>query len=144
MRPIYERDHDRVAQAEAVGALARATGTEASPTPPLTFYDYEMLRDGKPVAIVEIKCRKVPHVQYDDYIISHGKMVQLHYAAHEREVAGILLVRWTDAIGWLAVDRLDPESWITRAGGRTDRNDPQDIERMACFPIPWFKMLEAA
>ena len=141
MRPIYERDHDRVAQAEAVGALARATGTEAMPTPPLTFYDYEMLRDGKPVAIVEIKCRTR---QYDPFWVSHGKMVRLCHEANQRELAGILLVRWPEMTGWLAVDRLDPESWTTVMAGRTDRNDPKDIERMAEFPLAWFTMMEVA
>jgi hypothetical protein len=141
MRPIYERDHDRVAQAQAVGALARATGTEAMPTPPLTFYDYEMLRDGKPVAIVEIKCRTK---QYDPFWVSHEKMVRLHCEARQRSLAGILLVQWPDMTGWLAVDKLDYESWPTATGGRTDRDDPKDIERMAEFPLSWFTTLEVA
>ena len=141
MRPIYESEGDREREAQVAAMYAQVMGLEAHPMPRTAPFDYEMREHGRLVAIVEIKCRTV---QYDPYWISHSKMVTLHCEAHHRSVAGILLVRWPAMTGWLAVDRLDPESWTTVTAGRTDRNDPQDIERMAEFPLAWFTMMEVA
>ena len=141
MRPIYESDADREREAQVAATYAQVMGLDAQAMPRNAPYDYEMLRDGKLVSIVEIKCRTK---QYDPYQISHSKMVTLHCEAHHREVPGILIVRWPNMTGWVAVDQLDPESWPTNTGGRTDRNDKKDIEKMAEFPLSWFTMMEVA
>ena len=139
MRPIYESDGDREREAQVAAMYAQVMGLDAKAMPRKAPYDYEMLRDGKLVSIVEIKCRTK---QYDPFWVSHSKMVAFHCEAHQRWVSGILLVQWPDMIGWLEVNRLDPESWPTETGGRTDRNDRKDIEKMAAFPLSWFTTLE--
>jgi hypothetical protein len=140
MRPIYESDGDREREAQVAAMYAQVMGLDAKAMPRKAPYDYEMLRDGKLVSIVEIKCRTVQH---DPFWISHSKMVTFHCEAHHREVPGILIVRWPNMTGWVAVDRLDPESWPTVDGkGRTDRGDPKDIEKMAKWPLSWFTTLE--
>jgi hypothetical protein len=144
MRPIYERDHDRVAQAQAVGALARATGTEAMPTPPLTFYDYEMLRDGKPVAIVEVKRRYNRISKYPTYKIGTRKLNEVQNEADSRDMIGIILVQWDDALGYVSLRKYPASMWeVKENDGRTVKTrDKHDIEPMSYAKIPWFTMLE--
>jgi hypothetical protein len=139
MRPIYESEGDREREAQVAATYAQVMGLDAQAMPRNAPYDYEMRENGRLVAIVEIKCRTVQH---DPYWISHSKMVTFHCEAHHRSVAGILIVRWPNMTGWVAVDQLDPESWTTVISGRTDRNDPKDIEKMAEFPLAWFTMME--
>lgn len=142
-RPIYETEDDRRRQAIAVGVLADASNSVAVPTSPLSGWDYELHRDGKPVAIVEVKCRRCSRDTYPTYMVSRMKVEKLRDAALGMGIAGGLLVRWEDSLGWLRVDNTPPSGWQTATGGRIDRNDPLDIERVIHFPITAFRLLDA-
>jgi hypothetical protein len=52
-----------------------------------------------------------------------------------------LLVGWTDCIGWLRVDNRKRNAWPVVRGGRTDRNDPADIESVYEIPTEYFRII---
>lgn len=140
-RPIYETADDRQREWQAVEILSDATHTFASPAPRLTGWDYELRRHGKVVAIVEVKCRNCDCYTYPTYMISKAKVERLRETALSKGVAGGLLVHWRDALGWLRVEGMSPEDWHIETGGRTDRQDPLDIESVIHFPISQFRMI---
>lgn len=143
MRPIYETNKDRQRQREAIRYLAQATNTEAVETDPLVNWDYEMFRDSKALAIVEVKCRNCKSSTYETYIISEAKVVILWETALKRDIASVLLVCWEDQeIGWIRIDTTNPQTWAVQRGGRVDRNDPADIERVVHFDISSFRFLK--
>jgi hypothetical protein len=141
VRPVYETSADRRAQAEAIGWLAAATGSTPVEMPALAPWDYEMVRDGLAVAIVEVKVRRCTMREYPTYMVSEAKARGLRDAAIERGIAGVLLVRWSDAAGWLRLDAGQTVKWTVGLGGRVDRGDPADIERVVLLPIAWFGLL---
>ena len=141
MRPIYESANDRRRQDDAIRALALATASEAVATPRLAGWDYEMQRNGKCMALVEVKCRTCRSDTYPTYMLALHKAHRLRQASSDRNVRGVLLVAWTDRIGWLRLDGMDVKSWIVTIGGRTDRSDPADVEMVVEFPIHQFSTL---
>jgi hypothetical protein len=108
---------------------------------PLSGWDYEMRKDGKLVALVEVKCRSCASSTYPTYLVSESKVRRLREAALDRGVAGLLLVRWADGDAWLSVTASDPLRWRVEIGGRVDRGDPMDLERVIHFDIADFRFL---
>ncbi len=138
MRPIYESRGDVDRQREAIAHLERMTASTAREMPHLAAWDYEMVRDGQTVAIVEVKCRTNAMLRYPTYMVAASKAAAIRDEAASRRIAGVILVRWTDAIGWVRLDRL--RDWpAVMAGGRTDRSDPYDIEPMLHVPTSAFR-----
>jgi hypothetical protein len=144
MRPRYETADDRQRQREAVYYLSAATGTTAVETPPLTRWDYEMVRDGRVLALVEVKFRKCSSATYPTFMVSEGKATTLRDHAIASGCAGGFLVNWIDAAGWLRIDTLVPDGWSVGSGGRCDRGDPMDVERVVHFPIDGFRFIDRA
>ena len=98
--------------------------------------DYALLRRGKVMAWAEIKCRKNIRAKYDTYAVGLRKIMSGQALATATNLPFLLIVRWTDALGWIA-----PEMNDVRWGGRFDRNDAQDIEPMVHIPISAFKLI---
>ena len=144
MRPRYETADDRQRQREAVSYLSAATGTTAVETPPLTRWDYEMVRDGRVLALVEVKFRKCSSATYPTFMVSEGKATTLRDHAIASGCAGGFLVNWIDAAGWLRIDTLVPDGWSVSSGGRCDRGDPMDVERVVHCPIDGFRFIDRA
>jgi len=141
-RVIYETNADRHRQREAIHYLAKATATIGVETERLAGWDYEMVRGQRTLALVEVKCRNCFYQTYPTYMVSESKALHLRDSAISRGVAGGLLVNWKDAIGWLRVDVLHPDTWRVEMGGRIDRNDPMDIERVVHFRINDFRFID--
>jgi hypothetical protein len=141
MRPIYEKDSDRDREAESIAVLASSTGSVPIRMAPLSGWDYEMRKGGKLVALVEVKCRSCLSTTYRTYLISEAKVRLLREAAIDRGVAGLLLVRWLDGHAWLSLTACDPSGWHVEIGGRVDRGDPRDLEKVVHFPISDFRFL---
>jgi len=142
MRPRYETVDDRQRQREVISYLSAATGTTAVETPPLTHWDYEMVRDGRVLALVEVKVRKCSRTTYPTFMVSEGKATTLRDQAIAAGCAGGFLVNWIDAAGWLRIDTLAPDGWSVGSGGRFDRGDAMDVERVVRFPIDGFRFID--
>jgi|688.fasta_scaffold541708_1 hypothetical protein len=139
MRPRYETPYDRGQQRRAISAFCEAFRCEATATPELAAWDYDIVRDGRTVAVVEVKCRLCKHDTYPTYMIGLRKMERLREAASE-EVAAILLVAWQDRMGFVHADTAI-STGMKAHGGRTDRGDPLDTEVVLHVPIDRFRMV---
>lgn len=144
MRPIYESERDREAEAEAIATYAGLTGWHPVQMPRLYPYDYDMMRGTSRRAIVEVKCRKNPREEYSSLMIGHHKVETLYERAIALDCDGILLVRWTDSTGWLSLVEYPPTEWLVKdKRGRTvQTRDEHDIETCAFFPVSWFTVVE--
>lgn len=145
-RPIYEKESDRANERVAAEKfreylshtlIPAPKSIELREAPKLYPFDYEILSDGKPWAIVEIKCRKNRRDDYPSYMISLEKIRVLREAAHIRDLPSFLLVSWADMVGYapaVSVAERGIKSW----GGRIDRNDPRDQEAVLYVPNSLF------
>jgi hypothetical protein len=144
-RPLYETKKDILAEARVAKRVAIKWNCKPIKLRPLYVIDYAMLRDGKCHAFVEIKCRSYSMKQMDDM---NGFMLSL-----DKWRAGIDLSRASGAEFIIVVDTPDATWWHQvnperpadhdglSFGGRTDRDDPQDVEPVVLLRYGRFKKL---
>jgi len=103
------------------------------------YIDWVFLRNQKPVAIAEVKCRTNPREQYPTLMLSLAKWMHGKQLAKELAVPFLVVIKWTDGIFWHEVT---DKSLISHGfGGRTDRNDDQDVEPVVYIPINLFRKI---
>lgn len=142
-RSFYERQIDRQNEAAIIATLEQAWSVKAAKLKPSLKLDYALSRDGTVRAFAEVKARTYSWEQIDQL---GGYMLSLDKWTHARGFcAGLPLV--------LAVSAGDEiRTFITRfsenfrvvLGGRTDRNDWQDVEPCILIPVDRFVRPEAA
>jgi len=144
-RSLYETQKDQLAEARVAKRVAAKWDCRPIKLRPLYVIDYAMLRDGKCHAFVEIKCRSYSMRQMDDM---GGFMLSL-----DKWRAGIDLSRCSGAAFILVVSTPDVDAvggiyWYSGTehdglsfGGRTDRDDPQDVEPVVLLKAARFKKL---
>lgn len=139
-RPLYETDQDR-ANENAISAKIEAHyGCILSKMPKKLSLDFMALRNGKAVAFVEARQRKIAMNTYPTYMLSLYKATQARLLTMTTGLPCFIAVQWTDKLG---IAKLPPsfEDMHVEVGGTTRRDDPQDIEPMVHFDIAKFKEL---
>jgi len=89
------------------------------------------------LAAVEIKCRNCKVKAFPTFFVSEQKVKALKVTRLLLGVSPIIVVRWTNVIGWFHADDVA----FTRAGGREDRGDENDVEMMCHYNITSAKPL---
>ena len=106
---------------------------------PEMYPDFWCERDAKLKCFVEVKCRTGPSTQYETYFIDLYKVrTGIQWSAY-MSVPFFLIVEWTDRAAYIEVTH--PRVEDCRIGGRTDRNDPNDIEPVVHTDIKEFRHL---
>jgi hypothetical protein len=141
-RPNYETSEDLSKEALAIQKfIARFGGAVEFAKLPIQYkMDFCLIDDETVCTFVEVKCRTNKKTAYSTYIISMSKIV-VAKAYNDIGIKCILLVQWTDEMGW--VD-LSNNEWPVKIGGRKDRGDWQDIEPVAHIPISEFNIVGEA
>lgn len=138
-RPTYEKSSDRSAEEIAIKKFINSFDEEVEfiKLPIQYKMDFALTRNGIITALVEVKCRKNNKNAYSTYMISMSKLLS---AASYKAIGinCILLVQWSDQIGWI---QMDHKEWSFKVGGRKDRNDWQDIEPVGHILIKNFKQI---
>lgn len=101
--------------------------------------DYLLCKDGLGKAVVEVKCRTNERLRYPTYAISARKIESMLTQAQHLKLDPLLIVRWTDVIGWHRIEG----GYDIKIGGRRDRGDGADIEPMCHIPVGDFRLIGA-
>jgi hypothetical protein len=132
-RPVYESDADRGRQAAVVAKLEHAFGlTATAPQDRFARYD-AVFRFPSHLCVVEIKARRNTRDRYPTYMLSKAKYDSL-CAMDAQGISALLAVQWTDQLGFVQV----PVKHTVSTGGRHDRGDSRDIERVVLIPTRVF------
>lgn len=136
MRPIYESKSDKVAEAKVITVLlTHSDNAQFIKLPDLAVVDYIAIdRAGIPRALIEIKVRKNAADKYPTYMISERKIKDALRVSELVNIPFVLVVSWLDDVRWVRVKTMYP----TTIGGRYDRGDAQDVERVCLIPISDF------
>ena len=106
--------------------------------PRLYHLDFVLLNKAKKIrGFAEIKNRDNKQLQYAEYMIGLSKVLQAKKLTEFTGQTCVVIVRWTDFTGWISLREYKRIGW----GGRTDRDDFQDLEPMAFFTASAFKAL---
>jgi hypothetical protein len=142
MRPTYENSSDIANEERVAQELTELWGLDKwHRNPPKYPIDISFIKDGRIIGFAEIKCRAVTRNQYDTYMISVGKVMSAHSLTKATSLPCLLVVRWSDSIGWIDLAMTEPKyvGW----GGRVDRKDSQDMEPVMHYDISEFKRVES-
>lgn len=140
MRPIYETQTDRNNERRLAAKIEKHYGCVLQKMPMKLSLDFMAIRDGKAVAFIEARQRKIAMNTYPTYMLSLYKAMQARSLTMTTGLPCFLAVQWTDKAG---IAKLPPahEDMHIVMGGTTRRDDPQDIEPMVHFDIANFKEL---
>ncbi len=139
MRPRYETEGDRIAEAEVAGQLHKHWDCTLHKTPPKYPYDFVAERGGKLRGLIEIKRRSTAATLYPTYMISADKIIKCGNASEVLGVSFYLVVQFSDLLLWWEYNRGDFDLAL---GGRRDRNDAQDIEPVVHIDIHKFNEVD--
>lgn len=134
-RPIYENGETLAAEEATIRKAAKVWRCEYRKLPRQYRVDWAMVRAGKIAAWVECKFRRNESTRYPTLFLSLGKVMAGLELSRMTGLPFILLVEWTDMVGYLKVQGIGP----LRFGGRTDRGDWQDTEPLVDFSIGDFR-----
>ena len=139
-RPTYETAEDRNNERRLAAKIERHYGCILQKMPMKLSLDFMAIRDGKAVAFIEARQRKIAMNTYPTYMLSLYKAMQARALTMTTGLPCFLAVQWTDKAG---IAKLPPshEDMHVEMGGTTRRDDPQDIEPMVHFDIAKFKEL---
>lgn len=103
--------------------------------------DFWAERDGYVVAFFEIKCRNISSTLYETVFVTLRKFLDLLRAQEwsDGQAKAFVVVRWTDRIGWLHVNDIQPGSLTVLR--RSDFRAENDVEPAFEVPVSAFKTL---
>jgi len=137
MRPMYQQAHDLVNERSALAKFCARIGCEAVKLPMEARADSMLVRNGAAKVVVEVKTRRNERLKYPTYMVSQDKYVALCEWG-TKGFMPILLVQWTDTLGYVHV----PVEHKVSVGGRYDRGDPKDIENVVLINIDAFNIVD--
>lgn len=141
MRPTYESLDDLRNEQEIITFFANHfnSNMNAVKIPKQYKIDYCLMIDGEITAFAEVKNRTCAKETYPTYMLSLAKYLEALRIKKDLSLETILVVKWTDAIGYIELGR---KTWPIGFGGRTDRGDWQDKEPMVFIPISAFGLVQ--
>lgn len=140
-RPRYETDQDLNVEWSIGVEFAKRMRSKPKKLPLGARYsiDLGMFRDGKMVAVAEVKDRPSWVPAFGDVILGLSKVREL-YSYYKMTVPAFFVVRLEGTIHYAAIDKRIKDWHITWAG-RDDRNDSQDVEPCIHIPYEAFKAI---
>ena len=137
MRKLYENNDNLKSEKNVISYVSDRWNVASFKLPMSYKLDYAMYRNDNLVGFAEVKCRTHNFGTFPTYIISLAKVLEARRLGKETNTTPILIVSWTDRIGYL--DFFNHHH--IKQGGRSDRNDWQDQEPMCHFNLKYFKMI---
>lgn len=109
------------------------------PASSLAPYDAIFVRNGKMVAIGEVKCRDHAFGFYPDYTVDAAKVERIREAARKMKLQAVLIVQWTDRLKYVVLHPGNAEWWGVTGQKRRDRDEFTDA--VYHIPLSSFKEL---
>ena len=138
-RVLYETGENLASEAEILDLIEKKWTCQSTKLAIKHQLDYLLLRNQRGVAWVEIKARGTPFRQYPTYMTAMTKIMAARALAEASKLPSFLVVRWSDKCGYIRIDTL--LDFEISMGGRTDRDDRQDIEPVMLIPVHNFTEL---
>lgn len=146
-RPIYETGENRQSEEPIAEIMALILRSRLTRTRPLAVADYLVSSiDGLATGLMEIKVRHYTPEELDDmggFFISEQKLLMIHEACRILRLDFHLVVKTTSCLLHLRFDHGTVWPRLKRKfGGRFDRGDSKDAERLCLFPTAMFTRVD--
>ena len=139
MRQIYETRIDLDNEKSICKTIEAACGLRLKKLSIKYNLDFIGFRNGKAVAVIEVKKRHNRYSKYPTVILSLAKYNRGVEFYQINDLKFIFCVQFED--GYFFYEYQNEDRFDVQIGGRTDRNDDQDIEPVMHIPIVRMKKL---
>lgn len=133
---LFETQEDLDNERRAIIRFCAYTDCVPYKLPMESEADYILMRGADAKAIVEIKCRTISSKDYDEYLVGQKKYNAL-LRWQNVGFAPILLISWSDAIGYVKL----PVEHNTSMQGKNDRGRTVVPDPVVLIPISKFTMI---
>jgi hypothetical protein len=130
MRPKYETDKDIANERVVADALAEH-GYEVIKLPIQYRLDWLLRQNNQPIGFAEVKARKCNLNTYPTVMISLSKVIHAQMLTQATGLPCYLILFYRDCIARLNFS----DDFAVNPGGRADRDDPQDQDVCAYYPV---------
>jgi hypothetical protein len=137
---MYEKAQDLENEKRAQAIVEAAWGAEVRKTQAHANWDWEIYKDGKLLALGEVKKRNNAHDKYATYHIALDKVRRGMDASKARGVRFVIFVQFID--GLYRIDTKAQPIHHIEEGGRFDRGDKFDVEQMAHYKVSQMKQIK--
>lgn len=137
-RPLYETSSSLKIEKMMADSYANLFNVQLLKIPIQYGVDAIALIDKKPRYFIEFKKRNINSEYYDTYIISLSKYLKSKSIFQHTNKETVLVVKWTDVMKCIILNRINKENLNISMGGRTDRDDWQDYEPLIKIDIKDF------
>lgn len=141
MRPIYENQSNRNDEISAQSRIEKWANCKLTKLQMRENIDWRAYRNDKQVALIEFKKRNNTRSKYPTYMVSHAKWLNGLRMSKTEGVPFILVIQWTDGLYYLSCKDTTPHT--LGSGGRWDRNDRHDVEKMIYLDTNLFSHIPA-
>lgn len=131
-RPMYESDADLARERQAVSVLCDLYKCKAIKLPISYGLDYSLIKDGRVMAMVEIKCRTNSSKAYDTIFVSVLKRLKALELRRAAGVPTLFAPCFTDGV--FVIDFNEKPDEVTYEG-RLDRMDKADQEPVIHYKV---------
>lgn len=100
---IFETEQDLNNERDVTAVLSRHFGFEFQKLDRRYQVDFLGTLDGDPKIWVEVKCRNIASTKYNSVILELDKCLTAWGLSQNTGLPALLVVRWTDAIGWIRI-----------------------------------------
>ena len=128
--PRYETAADLQNERVVADALA-AHGYEVIKLPIQYRLDWLLRRNNQPIGFAEVKARKCNLNTYPTVMISLSKVIHAQMLTQATGLPCYLILFYRDCIARLNFS----DDFAVNPGGRVDRDDPQDQDVFAYYPV---------
>jgi hypothetical protein len=138
--PIRTRSQDTQRENLVFTHLQQAWDCNIVRTGYLDEWDGFAVKNGRSVAVLELKNRNVSRTAYPTLYVSAHKWWRLLNLGREMNVAPLFIANYTDALAYIDLRHVDARAH--QILGRTDRkNAPSDLEPMILVPVEDLKVI---
>jgi hypothetical protein len=144
-RPIYETRANLDQELSVAAVVARKWDCVPVKLPMKYSVDFALVRNKQIKSFCEMKSRNYTLTQLDKMggvMISFDKWMKAKSICRSANVPFILIIQTVDKKIWYSVFSDEFVRMPTYLGGRTDRNDSQDIDACVLLDAKLFKLLE--
>lgn len=114
-------------------ALAATWGMTALRVGRFSPVDFFLLKDGRLVGVMEVKCRETLRQQYPSVFFAVRKWMPLTLISLGLDVPALYAIRFKDGVSCIRVARVDGRT--AKMNGRMDRGAAHDLEPVIEVPI---------
>lgn len=140
MRPAYETENDRAAEARIAASIAHYWSLKAYKLKPYYPIDFALINPGGLLhSWLETKRRKVLSTAYREIILSQHKICAGLQLARDTHTSFYFAVEFFDGLYYVEI--MHHRGYPVRIAGRSDRSDAADMEPCAYIPITDFQRI---